>query len=128
MIQLQITGRHFELDRKVNDYINKKIGLLDKYAKGAEPALGTVVLHLKESNTENSSCECEVNLDLGKQTFHAKEATLNMYAAIDICEAKLKAQILKDKDKHQPGRNRRRLLFGKMFGRDVVTNPDLTEE
>lgn len=122
MIRLQTTGRHYELDDKIIAYINKKIASLDKYLpRGVGEVTGSVVLELDESHTSDSQCLCEVDIDVKGEHMHAREETINMYAAVDICEQKLKNQILKYKNKHEPAKNRRRRLFAKMIGRDPFT-------
>lgn len=122
MITLQVTGRHFELDDKIQDYVNSKIGGLDKYMpRNYKNISGAVVLAEDKSNRQDNSFCCEAKLDVPGEHVFASESTVNMYAAIDIVEQKLKQQILRFKDKHEPGKNRRRLLFGKMFGRDRFT-------
>lgn len=116
MIQLQVTGRHFELDAKIVDYAEEKIGRLDRYLPHAkrEGLKGTIVLEFDESHTQGSRSICEASLDIPAEPLHAKEATMNMYAAIDICEQKLKQQMLRYKSKHEPARNRRQRLWGKL--------------
>jgi ribosomal subunit interface protein len=123
MIQLQTTGRHHELDDKILQYVNDKLAKLDKYLPrhSREGASGTVVLELDESHTQDSRCICEVQIEVKGERMHAREATLNMYAAIDICEQKLKSQILTYKSKHEPARNRRQRLWNKLAGREPVT-------
>jgi ribosomal subunit interface protein len=107
MIDLQITGRHFELDERVVKYAKDKLGNLDRYILKLVPNVhGHVVLELDKSGREDNSFVCEVSINLPKSQLYAKEATLNMYAAIDICEAKVKSQILKYKEKHMPKRRR----------------------
>ncbi|HSX41199.1 MAG TPA: ribosome-associated translation inhibitor RaiA [Candidatus Saccharimonadales bacterium] len=125
MIKLQTTGRHFELDAKIMEYIEKKIGNLDKFLpRGTGEVSGSVILELDESHTADSQCISEIEIDVKGERMHAREETVNMYAAIDICEQKLKAQILRYKSKHEPAKNRRRKLFAKMLGRE----PIITEE
>ena len=130
MIQLQTTGRHFELDEKILAYVDKKLGKLDKYLpRNTRDGLsGTVVLEYDESLTQDTQCICEVQIEVKGERMYAKESTMNMYAAIDICEQKLKNQVLTYKSKHDPARNRRRRLFGKMLGRDPLTDPGATED
>ena len=123
MIQLQTTGRHFELDDKILAYVHDKLGKLDKFLprNSRDGVSGAVVLELDESLTKDNRCICEVIIEVKGERMVAKEATVNMYAAIDICEQKVKSQILNYKSKHDPGKNRRQRLFGKMVGRDPVT-------
>jgi ribosomal subunit interface protein len=128
MITLQITGRHFELDEKIVNYTQKKLGRLDKFMPRHHPAIfGTVVLAHDKSNRQDNEFCCEVIIDAPKERFQAAESTINMYAAIDICEQKLKQQILRYKQKHVPARNHRRLLFAKMVGRDRFTTGNQVE-
>ena len=126
MIQLQTTGRHFELDEKVLAYVDKKLGKLDKYLprNTRNGLFGTVVLEFDDSLTQDSQCICEVQIEVKGDRMYAKESTMNMYAAIDICEQKLKNQVLTYKSKHDPARNKRRKLFAKMVGRDPLTQPE----
>jgi ribosomal subunit interface protein len=128
MIQLQITGRHFELDSKIVDYTEEKIGKLDRYLphRKRDGLQGTIVLEFDESHTQDSRCICEANLDIPAEALHAKEATMNMYAAIDICEQKLKQQILRYKSKHDPARNRRERLWARLR-REQPTDPEIQE-
>ncbi len=129
MIRLQITGRHYELDEKIVSYVNKKLGGLDKYLpRHKDATIGSVVLTKDHSNRQDNEFCCEAILDVPGERMQAKEATMNMYAAVDIVEQKLKVQVLKYKDRTEPAKNRRRMLFGKMFSRDRATNPEIVEE
>lgn len=123
MIQLQVTGRHYELDNKIMAYVDAKLARLDRYLprQCREGLLGSVILELNDSHTQDSRCICEVSLEVKGERMQAREATINMYAAIDICEEKLKNQILTFKSKHEPARNRRQRLFAKMLPRDPMT-------
>jgi ribosome-associated translation inhibitor RaiA len=51
-----------------------------------------------------------VTLHLPHQNIVIKESALNMYAAVDIVEAKLKQQLQKYKDTHYNGKGRRHLF------------------
>jgi ribosomal subunit interface protein len=119
MIQLQTTGRHFELDAKIEDYIEQKLGRLDRYLprKTRDGLSGAVVLEAHESLPQAERCQCEVKIEYRGERLYASESTVNMYAAIDICEQKLKSQILTYKSKHEPAKNRRQRLIAKVLGR-----------
>lgn len=109
MIDLQLTARHHdELDSDLQAYVERKIGHLDKYMpKGHEAIRGHVVLELDEgSSSDSQRYSCEVRLEVPGNDMFAKDATVNFYAAVDIIEQKLKAQILKYKDKHSAHRSR----------------------
>jgi putative sigma-54 modulation protein len=128
MITLQISGRDYELDDKIREYVDRKIGSLDKYLAKRSVISGDVILIRDVSNREDNMFVCEAIIEVPGDRLQATEATVNMFAAIDIVEQKLKAQILKFKEKHEPAKNKRRMLFGKMWGRDRATNPGVAEE
>lgn len=112
MIQLEITAVHFELNPRLQKYAERKIGKLDRYMpRGTrEPAVGHVILTEEDGKSKNRFT-CEVNITLPHGNITAKEATVSIYAAIDIVEAKVKAQLLKYKSKvtdhRKPGGRRR---------------------
>lgn len=109
--KFEIQGVHTVVDDKLRAYVIKKIGNLDKYISrhGRESAHAEV--HLKEGKTKNNKHRtCEVTLHLPHQIIVIKESALNMYAAVDIAEAKLKVQLQKYKDLHSNGKTRRHLF------------------
>ena len=69
-------------------------------------------VHLKETKRTKTTdhCHCEITLYLPHQTIIVKESALNMYAAVDIVEAKLKLQLKKYKDLHESGKMHRHLM------------------
>ena len=122
MIKLQITGRHYELDDKIVEYVERKIGNLDKYLPKNHPATkGSVVLINDKSNRQDNDFVCEVHINVPGERVQATESTVNMYAAVDICEQKLKQQMLRYKDKHQPSKNKGRMLFARALNRNGET-------
>lgn len=113
MIQkFEINGVHTVVDDKLRSYVNKKIGGLDKYMSKHNRESAHAEVHLKEGKIKktNNHCTCEVTLYLPHQTIVIKENALNMYAAVDIVEAKLKQQIQKYKDLHGNGKTQRHIF------------------
>jgi putative sigma-54 modulation protein len=120
VIKLHISGRNFELSDKIMVYVNDKIGALDKYLpRQRREASGTVMLELDGSGREDNQFVCEVILKVPGAVIQSKEATLNMYAAVDIVEAKIKAQILKYKEKHSPKLHQRSRFLNKLLGHET---------
>jgi len=109
--KMEITGVHMEVDRKLREYVTKKIGKLDHYMpRHARPSAHAEVF-LKEAKIKTKKeCTCEVVMYLPKGTITTKESTMNIYAAVDIVEAKLKNQLRKYKETHDPQRLHRRLM------------------
>jgi putative sigma-54 modulation protein len=112
MIQkLEVSGVHMDVDKKLHDYVVKKIGKLDKYLPRHARDSAHAEVFLKEAMIKKKKeCICEVVLKLPKETITIKEATVNIYAAVDIIEAKLKNRIKKYKETHSSLRIHRRVL------------------
>ncbi len=112
MIQkLNIDGVHVEVSDDLHKYVTQKIGKLDRYISrhARESAHAEVIL--KESKAKDKkSCTCEVIMYLPQETLMVSESTVNMFAAIDIVEAKLRNQLKKYKDTHSSLKLHRRIL------------------
>lgn len=112
MIQkMEVSGVHFEVGEKLKKYVDKKIGQMDRYMSRHVRESAHAEVKLKEATIKNKKqCTCEVILHLPHDTIMIKETTINMYAAIDIVETKLKNQLRKYKETHDTKRLHRRLL------------------
>jgi ribosomal subunit interface protein len=109
--RFELSARHTSIDSALNKYVTKKIGGLDKYLprKFRDNAHAEVIL--KETNAKDkNNCTCEVNFQLPHQSINIKESSINMYAAIDIAEAKLKLQLKKYKELSASGKSYRHLI------------------
>jgi len=109
--KFEINGIHKINDKKLHKYVTKKIGGLDKYMSKKYQESAHLEVHMKESSKkDNNHCLFTATLHLPKHTIVIKEKSLNMYAAVDIAEAKLKQQLQKYKDLHGSGRSKRQLF------------------
>lgn len=109
--KLEISGVHTDLTEDLKKYIGKKIGRLDSYMPRQSRSSAHVEVVLKEGNAKDKNrCQCEVVIHLPQETITVKEATINMFAAVDIVEAKLRNQLKKYKETHSPVKLHRRLL------------------
>ena len=108
--KFEIQGVHAAVDDKLKAYVTKKIGGLDRYISRHNRQSAHAEVHLKKETKAHNhdGSRCEVTLRLPQQTIIVKESALNMYAAVDIVEAKLKQQLQKYKDLH--GKTRRHLF------------------
>jgi putative sigma-54 modulation protein len=109
--KLEISGVHMAVGDDLRKYTLKKIGKLDKYMpKQARESVHAEV-KLKERNTKGKSERtCEVIVHLPKEVLTVVDTTINIYAAIDIVEEKLKARLRKYKQMHDTPHLRQRLL------------------
>ncbi|HET9174200.1 MAG TPA: ribosome-associated translation inhibitor RaiA [Candidatus Saccharimonadales bacterium] len=109
--KFEIQSVHMKPDDNLKKYITKKIGNLDKYLSRHNKLSAHAEVLLKESKaSDRRQATCEVVLHLPKETITVKESTINMYAAVDIVESKLKQQIQKYKDLHHSGKMHRHLF------------------
>lgn len=112
MIQkLEIKGIHTVANADIVKYTKRKIGKLDRYMPKNARESAHAEVFLKEIKAKNKKqCVCEVVLYLPHDQITIKEATINMFAAVDIVETKLKNQIKKYKDTHGVKALHRRVL------------------
>lgn len=123
--KFEIQGVHANVNEKLKTYTTKKIGGLDRYISKHSRESAKVEVYLKELNSKiKNRSVCEVAVHLPQQTIVVKEAAINMYAAIDIVEAKLKKQLQKYKDMHGNGKTHRH-IFARFSRRQ---RPQLSEE
>jgi ribosomal subunit interface protein len=105
MIKIQLTGRQYEIDQELEKYVHKKLGSLDKYLPRGHRNQGMSVEIFKDpSGKEDNRYKVVAILRVQGPDIIAETATINPHSAIDIVEQKLKSQIHKYKEKHQPKR------------------------
>ena len=100
--RLNISGVHMSVDDDIYKYVHKKIGRLDQYVSrhARKSTRASVKLTASKIKTRKQAT-CEVILRLPKGTITTKETTINMFAAVDIVEQKLKNQLKKYKEVHE---------------------------
>lgn len=109
--KLEITGVHTDITDDLNKYVTKKIGKLDDYmSRHVRQSVHAEVILRESKGKKNNRFECEVTMHVPQETLIAKEATINMFAAIDIVETKLKNQLKKYKEKHSHAKLHRRII------------------
>lgn len=108
---IDIAGLKYAVNDKTKQYVQRKIGRLDRYLPRHARKSATVDVKLRQINHDyGNKYEAEVILNLPDKRLLAKDSTTNMMAAIDIVEAKLVAQLRKYKQATAPHAGHRRLL------------------
>lgn len=112
MIQkMEIAGVHMDIEPKLNKYIVKKIGNMDKYLPRQARESAHVEVKLKEQKIkEKKQYTCDVVLHLPHDSIKLSETTMNIFASVDIVETKLKNLIKKYKEKHTKKRFARNVI------------------
>jgi ribosomal subunit interface protein len=109
--RLEIISVHSNLDKNLEKYVNKKIGQLDRYVPRSSRESLHVTVRLKDSKAnDKNNCTCEIVMRLPHENVEVRESTINMYAAIDIVEAKLRQQLIRYKELHTDPKFYRRLV------------------
>lgn len=99
--KMEISGVHMKVEPKLMKYVTKKMGGMDKYMPRHARESAHLEIKLKETKIkEKREYTCEVILFLPHDTIRIAETTMNIYAAVDIIETKLKNQIRKYKETH----------------------------
>ncbi len=118
---IAVAGIQVEVSKELDKYINKKIGKLDRHLRKdmRESVRADVKLRESISKKAGKKCTCEVILHMPGARLTATESTVNMFAAVDIVEAKLQNQLKKHKEKHSQSddkhmNSRARRLIGKI--------------
>ena len=118
--KLDITTINGETDADVKKYVEKKIGKLDAYMTRHARKSAHAEVKLKETKLKTrKQSTCEVIIFVPGSTLQAQETTLNIYAAIDIVEEKLKAQLRKYKEGHSQAVHKSNNIIRRALGKVV---------
>lgn len=109
--RLDISGVHMDVGADLKKYATRKIGRLDRFIPKVWRESVHAEVKLKEGKAKDKNERtCEVILRLPQETLTIKETTINIYAAIDIAETKLRHQLKKYKDLHASPRLHQRVI------------------
>ena len=108
---LEIAGVHMQVSDDLHKYVTKKIGKLDRYIPKAARESVHVQIKLKESKAKDKKERtCEVLMHVPGEEITVSESTVNMFAAVDIAEMKLRNCLKKYKGQQANPRLHQRLL------------------
>ena len=109
--RLEIEGIHMTVGDDLRKYVTKKVGSLEKYIPKHARKSVHVEVKLKEGKVKaKEERTCEVILHLPNEVFRVSETTVNIFAAVDIVEEKLKHHLHKYKETHASPKLRQRLM------------------
>lgn len=91
-MELIIRGDKLKITDAMNDYIEEKLGKLDKYLKNSENVRANVIVKVK-----NHEQRVEITIPLKTYILRSEEAKADFYAAVDKAVEKLERQIRKNK-------------------------------
>jgi putative sigma-54 modulation protein len=93
-MNVQVRGRNIEVTNALKEYVDKRVGKLEKYIDNLGDAQVTMTV-------EKDSHRIEVTIPVNGMILRGEETTGDMYASIDLVVEKLEKQIGKYKGKLQ---------------------------
>ena len=109
--KIDITGNDYKVEEALKKYIEKRIGKLDKYLpKQAKRDVVCKVVIEGIGKAKSDKYEISVAMELtGGKMIAARDECTNVFAGVDLVEAKLLGQIRRYKLEVQPHRQKRSL-------------------
>ena len=102
-MQLNIKGKNFEVTDRLRNYVEQKVGRLDRYLPGIIEAW--VELSIEDTKAAQDRQVCQITLRTDRVILRAEERSDDMFTAIDTVLEKVNRQIDRYKGKR---RDRRR--------------------
>lgn len=96
-MQIRIQSIHFDADKKLNDFIHRKIGKLETYFNHIVDA--EVFLKLENDGSAIRDKVAEVRLTVPGQTLFATEKSKQFEESVDLATEAIRRQIRRYKDK-----------------------------
>ena len=109
-MKFNITGQKMDVTPSINEYVEKKIGKLEKYFSKWDELTANVLLKVRGKEQI-----VEVTIPFKKIVLRAEETHKDLYAAIDLVSDKLERQIRK---------NKTRIAQRKLKNNDIEINVD----
>lgn len=93
----QITARHFNASSRLKDFVNTRVGKLERFYDGITDAR----VILSKNNAADGSKTAEITLNVRRNMLVAQDKAGSYEEAIDRCVSRLRRQIIKYKRKHR---------------------------
>lgn len=117
--QIEITGAgKYKIDDNFRKYTEKRLGRLDRYLPSKHKKnISAKVVVSQVNRAHGNKYEISVAIEVpGGKTMTARDEAANVFAGIDIIEAKLKGQIRRFKLEKTPHQQKpKKGLFKKVF-------------
>ena len=109
--KIEMSGKGYKIDESFKKYVQKRLGKLDRYLpRGVKKDVIMKVAVAEISKSKNDKYEIAVTMETtGGKVIAAKDECSNVFAGVDLVEAKLTGQIRRYKLETQPHRQKRNL-------------------
>lgn len=112
--KIEIAGIHYKVEDDIKKYVERKVGKLDRYMPKSARESAHAEVKLFEETKGRDKYSAEIILHFKNGNLTAKDSTQNMFAAVDIVEAKIRNQLKKHHDKHLDHTSDRKGLLRKL--------------
>ena len=109
--KIEINGKGYKIEEPFKKYVIKRLGKLDRYLpRRAKKDVSAKVMVKEIGKGKTEKYEISAALDVkGGKVLAAKDECSNVFAGVDLVEAKLTGQIRRYKLEMQPHRQRKSL-------------------
>ena len=109
--KIEVTGHGFKVEESFRKYVGKRLGKLDRYLpKGSKKDVVAKVVVTEIGKGKTDKFEIAVAMEIpGGKVLAARDECTNVFAGVDLVEAKLAGQIRRYKLETQPHRQKRSL-------------------
>lgn len=109
--KIEVTGNGYKIEDSFRKYVEKRIGKLDRYLpRGSKKDVVAKVIVSEIGKNKNEKYEISVAMDIpGGKVIAARDECSNVFAGVDLLEAKVAGQIRRYKLEVQPHRRKRSL-------------------
>ena len=107
--KIEVTGNGYKVEESLRKYAEKRLGKLDRYLpRTAKKDIVTKMIVSEIGKNKGEKFEISVAMDIpGGKVIAAKDECSNVFAGVDLVEAKLTGQIRRYKLESQPHRQKR---------------------
>ena len=114
---IELSGNDYKIEEPLRKYAEKRIGKLDRYLpRGSKKGVRAKIVVSEIGHNKSDKYEISVAMEIpGGKMLAAKDECTNVFAGMDLVEAKLLGQIRRYKLEMQPHRQKRswKGLFGR---------------
>ena len=109
--KIDINGNGYKVEEGVKNYVQKRIAKLDRYLpRGSKKDVVAKIIISEIGKHHGEKYEISVAIDIpGGKVIAAKDECSNIFAGVDLVEAKITGQIRRYKLEMQPHRQKRSL-------------------
>ena len=109
--KIEISGKGYKIDEPFKKYVGKRLGKLDRYLpRGTKKDVVMKIIVTGVGKTKGEKYDIAATMDIpGGKVIAAKDECSNVFAGVDLVEAKLTGQIRRYKLEAQPHRQKKSL-------------------